>query len=158
MSWLAEEGQVAGNIVLGTRVLNGEGFGSKPKKKYTSIQTCHACICVHVCGCVHVASCMCLCCVSPGPLPPRPSAAHRGPIIIGPGPDERNFSGLRFRPVIHVHKSGVHGLRWPLYSGRRNWVRLKVHFQSDVFFPLSATHFNHQGVVLSVSGARANEW
>ena len=35
---------------------------------------------------------------------------------------------------IHVHKSGVHGLRRPLYSGRRNWRRLEVHFQSAVFF------------------------
>ena len=58
MSCLAEGGEVAGNIVLGARVLNGEGFGSKPKKKYTSIQICHACVRVHVCGYLHVAECM----------------------------------------------------------------------------------------------------
>ena len=38
-----------------------------------------------------------------------------------------------FRHVLNNHtfdggKSGVSGLRWPLYSGRRNWWRLKITF------------------------------
>ena len=59
---LGRGGGSHGNIVLGPRALNGEGFGSKPKKKYISTRVCHECVCACVwlwtCGCVHVAACM----------------------------------------------------------------------------------------------------
>ena len=90
---LGRRGGSHGNVVLGPRVLNGEGF--------MRLWPC-VCMCAYVCGCVQVCE------------------SHPGPMIVGAGSNDMHFSGLRFRPIIPMHKSGVHGLRRPLYSGRRN--------------------------------------
>jgi hypothetical protein len=82
---LGRRGGSHGNIVLGPRVLNGDGLRNKPKKKYISVQVCrvcvfgcvvmcllcvacvcvcvHACVsvCVRVCGCVYGVWCVCMC-------------------------------------------------------------------------------------------------
>jgi len=47
-----------GNVVLGPRVLNGDGFRNKPKKKYISVQVCRVC----VFGCVAM-SLLCVACL-----------------------------------------------------------------------------------------------
>ena len=52
---LGRRGGSHGNVVLGPRVLNGDGLRNKPKKKYISVQVCRVC----VFGCVV----MCLLCV-----------------------------------------------------------------------------------------------
>ena len=63
-----------GNVVLGPRALNGEGFRSKPKKKYIIIEDHLVCVysgvwlcawCVvcgvRVCVCACVSVCACVC-------------------------------------------------------------------------------------------------
>ena len=68
---LGRRGGSHGNVVLGPRVLNGDGLRNKPKKKYISVQVCRVCVfgcvvmcllCVAcVCVCMHVCLCVCEC-------------------------------------------------------------------------------------------------
>jgi len=56
-----------GNVVLGPRVLNGDGLRNKPKKKYISVQVCRVCVFGCVAMCLLCVACVCVCvhaCVS----------------------------------------------------------------------------------------------
>ena len=57
---LGRRGGSHGNVVLGPRVLNGEGFRNKPKKKYISVQVCHVCVFGCVAMCLVCVACVCV--------------------------------------------------------------------------------------------------
>ena len=64
---LGRRGGSHGNIVLGPRVLNGDGLRNKPKKKYISVQVCRVCVFGCVVMCLLCVACVCVCvhaCVS----------------------------------------------------------------------------------------------
>ena len=64
------------------------------------------------------------------PIKPRLSYWHR---FSWNAPATNHIPKWCHNHIIYGTKSGVSGLRWPLYSGHRNWWRLKITFRMLAF-------------------------